>query len=230
MYKFIWLCILLVSCSSLSKSISERDYKQIELFLEQGYDVNKGDFFGYPLLKAVTIQDMALIIKLLDNGADINIKNGSGQTALYIAVSKGNKSIVRYLLERKADPHILTVYKMSPFVKAVESVYKNDFEIIDIFLENGYDINNTDASFTALTMAVREREPLIVKYLLGKGADPNLKSRNGIIPLKDATRTYIAFKNNINIYRSTPESRKDVADRMAVIISLLKQYGAKDIE
>ena len=43
---------------------------------------------------------------LLDSGADPNIKNYRGNTALMMASVKGYSDIVRLLLERNADPNI----------------------------------------------------------------------------------------------------------------------------
>ena len=43
---------------------------------------------------------------LLDRGADMNIKNNDGYTALMSAASKNNESIVTLLVDRGADINI----------------------------------------------------------------------------------------------------------------------------
>ena len=45
---------------------------------------------------------------LLDNGADINIKNVDGWTALMYAAEKGCKEIVKLRIDNKADLNIKT--------------------------------------------------------------------------------------------------------------------------
>lgn len=69
MYRIIFLCLLFVSCSALSKSINQKDYAQIDKYLEEGYDVNQKDMFGYPLLVAARKGDIEIVKKLLDHGA-----------------------------------------------------------------------------------------------------------------------------------------------------------------
>ena len=42
---------------------------------------------------------------LLNQGADINLRNHFGITPIYVGVSTGSESIVRTLLEHNADPN-----------------------------------------------------------------------------------------------------------------------------
>ena len=44
--------------------------------------------------------------KLLDAGADVNAESPLGLTALMQAVKCGSTEVVKFLLERKADPNI----------------------------------------------------------------------------------------------------------------------------
>ena len=43
---------------------------------------------------------------LLENGAEIDIKNKYKNTALYVAVREGHEGIVKRLLDKEADPKI----------------------------------------------------------------------------------------------------------------------------
>jgi ankyrin repeat protein len=43
---------------------------------------------------------------LLDNGAEVDAKNHSGVTALFIAAQVGAASVVRLLMDRGADPNL----------------------------------------------------------------------------------------------------------------------------
>lgn len=53
---------------------------------------------------------------------------------------------------------------------------ENAKELVDFYLSKGADINHVGFDgFTALHTAVIGNEPKKVKYLLGKGADPNIK-------------------------------------------------------
>ncbi len=270
-YRYVLFAVLLfTSCNSLSKSISDRDYKQIDLLLDQGANIDGFDFIaGYPLINAIKLEDLDLINKLLDRGADVNLLTSSGSTPLFEAIKSGDTSIVitlldrgadinlksskgytplfysvimwdknmiKLLLDRKADPNILSINRVSPFDLVIGKVmFKpnniNDImEVMEMFIDHGYDINNDDASSTALTQAATCRDPGIVKFLLEKGADPNLQDRNGRTPMEEAMIIYTDFNLNRNVYLTTPEGRKETCDRMLEIMDLLRQYGAKEIE
>ena len=54
----------------------------------------------YPLMNASDNEELK---RLLENGIDINAKDGDGWTALMDASNKGNLEIAKYLLENGAD-------------------------------------------------------------------------------------------------------------------------------
>jgi len=49
-----------------------------------------------------------IAVLLIDSGADINIRNRFGVTALLIAVAENNEVLVRKLIEKKADLTVRT--------------------------------------------------------------------------------------------------------------------------
>lgn len=68
------------------------------------------------------------IIKLLDNGADINAQeNDFGSTALHAAASVANGDIVAYLVNREADREVVDSHGVKP--------YRMDF--LSCFAEKG---------------------------------------------------------------------------------------------
>jgi ankyrin repeat protein len=60
-----------------------------------------GDFFASPLMNAVG--DLEMVKLLIASGANVNLKNFRGATALMVASGAGPASVVRYLLEKGAD-------------------------------------------------------------------------------------------------------------------------------
>ena len=49
-------------------------------------------------------------MKIIETGADINIKNRFGQPPLYKAIKKGQKNIVEILLKRNVEVNTVDVF------------------------------------------------------------------------------------------------------------------------
>ncbi|MHB9147539.1 MAG: ankyrin repeat domain-containing protein [Candidatus Amoebophilus sp.] len=95
--------------TALMCAVQEGDIDTVSTLLEQGTDVNKKDLQGFTALMYIVkrmhgIEILAnkltnedILEKLLEAGADINISNGDGETALYLA---NDKPEIKNLLER----------------------------------------------------------------------------------------------------------------------------------
>jgi Ankyrin repeats (3 copies) len=101
------------------------------------------------LLTAAANEADEVVSDLIDQGVDSNVRNGSGQTALHIAIQKGRIRMARLLLGR-----------------------------------GGADINlqDTDGQ-TAIHLAAEKGNPVAVDFLLGKGADVNVKNNEGFLAI-----------------------------------------------
>ena len=55
------------------------------------------------LIEAAKKGDLEQVRDLLDEGADVNAKNGDGLTALMAAAETGNLDVVKFLIEKGAD-------------------------------------------------------------------------------------------------------------------------------
>ncbi len=78
---------------SLYKAIKKHDSTNIPTIIDQGADIEGTEvkkLFGNftPLDVAVLVEDITIIQLLIDNGADIDYKNGQGFTALDMALEK----------------------------------------------------------------------------------------------------------------------------------------------
>ena len=62
----------------------------------------------WPLTSVIGINSLGAVRLLLDNGADVNYRDRVGISALYSAVAMQNYRIAELLLERGADPWIVT--------------------------------------------------------------------------------------------------------------------------
>ncbi|MDX2074033.1 MAG: ankyrin repeat domain-containing protein [Alphaproteobacteria bacterium] len=83
----------------------------VKLLLKQGANPNSANDQGLPLLFTAAARKDAEAINvvqaLLESGADVNVKDKDGQTALYYAARVGNAGVVNYLLKNKIDYYSL---------------------------------------------------------------------------------------------------------------------------
>ena len=121
-------------------------------------------------------QDYARI--LLEHGADVNVQNSKGFTALMMACQYGKEAMVRLLVEHGADIHILNLHQHSALMYACEEEH---VEICRYLIEKGADVNGKDGKESTILMnAVRSGNKELVNLLFQQ---PNLhyneKNYNG---------------------------------------------------
>lgn len=126
------------------------------------------------LLQAVSRGQLQQVRALLDQGADINVKESkSGQTPLISASFKQRKKLVQLLLDKGADVHARDINGETALMAAAE---KGNTSIVKMLLENGADINAGDKwKETALIITLRKHKLAAAKLLIDKGADIRVK-------------------------------------------------------
>lgn len=160
----------------LMTAIYFRDYEIAKMLIEKGADVNaiyKKEHFS-PLIFACNTKKDKIIYLLLQNGADINIKDRRGYDPLQHLVSDGS------------NENILSNYALG--FKELYYPFKNEYEFpkkptkenilksIDLLVDAGIDINyvNTEnnACVNALSIVLEsfKNNDYIIKKLIEKGA------------------------------------------------------------
>ena len=124
-------------------------------------DINAQNHMGWPRLVYVCRGDKGEhpenVLRLLELGADINVRNHKGQTALHCAAKAGFLKVIHLLIEKGATID-------APDNKGETAL----FEAIRSTIKNG------------------EKQRAALEALLVKGADPNVKNRKGQTPLQVA--------------------------------------------
>jgi hypothetical protein len=97
-----------------------------EFLLRSGaqVDILSEDRGSTPLIDSAMGRHKEVIKILIDAGADVNIKNGDGQTALIIVVGAGDVEIVEILVKAGADPDIEDAFGVSARMYA--NIFKNE--------------------------------------------------------------------------------------------------------
>ena len=170
----------------------------IELLVTAGADVNARDNQGEtPLMRAVRNHCPQALAILLDKGADPTITDDSGTTALHAMIDWSPDSETppeSASLEAAADDSIglLTTHGADPnatdprgnallHLMAASSGKTVDPVGIMHLIDDGADLERRNSeNMTPLMIAVKHREPQIVKALLDAGADPNVRDARGV--------------------------------------------------
>ncbi|MFT3742604.1 MAG: ankyrin repeat domain-containing protein [Gammaproteobacteria bacterium] len=192
----------------------------VDALLENKCDVNVIDKAGMtPLYRAVETENYLIAKKLIERGADVNAGKGK---PLYLAIWKNLLSVVRLLVKSGAEintsilelidessnkfpvkPEIIEYLK-----KALEwgektrtgrisqMIDTDDFSTFKALIEEELiDLNKHDPNGeTLLTFAVKLGKINFIEGVLSYGANPNLPTRDGDIPL-----TIALIKENIEV-------------------------------
>lgn len=164
-----------------------------------------------PLIYAIAFEKKDAAKLLIEQGADVNVCDHIGRTALQLAVLHGEYEIAALLIEHSADVNGRgnnrngdTPLMSAPFAA---------IGMAELLIENGADVNAKNSyGYTPLMSATTFQSMFmpkgyiqLVELLLKHGAEVNVKDDYGNTPLKNA--------------------EKNGYDEIA---ELLRQYGAKE--
>ena len=132
------------------------------------------------LHQAVIAGNIQSVTNLLNNGADINAKNGLGWTPLHAAIRSNHKDIVELLISKGADVNAKDNNGQTPLHFAVESG-QND--IIQILITKNANINETDNNGdNALSLATKTEQNAIAAKLVDTGAQQPARQASNDLP------------------------------------------------
>ncbi len=143
------------------------------------FNIDHADEAGWTTLHiAASIGNKKLVQLLLSHDPPASVKTvaNSGQTPLFVAVSKGHLEIVNILLDAKASPSAKDRNGTTPLQRASAAGL---VELVARLLDAGAPINASDnQGWTALHHAQAERRTDVVELLLSRGADPEKKTKD----------------------------------------------------
>ncbi|XP_070705811.1 ankyrin repeat and SOCS box protein 2-like [Pempheris klunzingeri] len=131
-------------------------------------------------------QDTCLRVLLSAQPGIINKRTECGESALLVAISKGQLRCLQVLLENGADPDIPNNDKETPLYKACE---RNSPAMVAMLLNHGAVVNtHCIMGWTALQEAVSRNNVEICEMLMKAGAKHSLTNIYGISPLFTAAQ------------------------------------------
>lgn len=131
------------------------------------------------------IEDETLPV-LISAGANINLVDYKGQTALHVAIHQEKWNAASKLVQAGAD---LEVRQPDGKTALHLAISMRNQEFTQVLISRGANVDRVLREHTPLTMAISTRVTAITAILIDRGADVNLGSRNGNTPLLAAAAT-----------------------------------------
>ena len=191
------------------------------------------------LMTAARTGNLQAVKILLARGADVNAKeNYRGQTALMWAAAERHADVVKLLLEHGADwkiqsmsrdtniPKLSAASSVTPIARGGLTAFhfaarEGDIETGRVMLDSGVDINQVDAdNTTGLVVSILNKRYTYAKFLLDRGADPNIADVRGRAAL------YAAIDMRNQDYSAMPAHKEDDPLPSLNLIQALLEKGA----
>lgn len=182
-FLFVLLHITNVSAQSdaqilvFAKAAKFNDVKEVKLLLSQGINPNTVDSNGNPMLVlAIRDRSYAVIEVLLSaKGMDVDLSDKNGETPLMMASINGDLPLVQTLvLKNRAQ---LDHISWTPLHYACA---KGHLDVAQFLLANGAIVDSLSlGGTTPLMMAVQSGNEYLVKLLLDKGSNLQLRNEAG---------------------------------------------------
>jgi len=158
---------------ALSMTIGLGSLKIMGMLLKAGADPHARDSDGdTPLAKAVQMSSPSHALLLLEHGADPNA-GAAGRRPLDLAVAADAWDMAEYLVAKGAEVQ-------APQDLLTFAIRKSAAALAALLLDGRADVNGKDSGGDPpLVAAAREGNLDMTAFLLDRGADPQLKGRNG---------------------------------------------------
>jgi len=159
------------------------------------------------LADAAEKHDPAGVRALLESGADVNVAQVDGTTALHWAAFHNDEELVALLLRAGADANVANLYGVPPLAQAC---INGNAAIVKLLLDAGADANTRmKGGETVLMLATRSGDVQAVQALLARGADPNATERLG-----QTTLMWASAEGHLDVVRALMAAGADLHARL----------------
>ena len=162
--------------AELVDAVQTRNTAAAIKLLDQKVNVNGTSPDGTTALHwAVHNADADMVDRLLRAGANVNAKNEFGTTPISEAVNVGNTAVLEKLLKAGADPNTLLTDGMTPLMVIARTT---NVAAARLLLDHGANVNARESqkNQTALMWAAAQSQPEMVKELVKRGAELNVRA------------------------------------------------------
>ena len=208
----------------------ERSSRIIFQLLHNGARVNDQNDYGQTaLMEAVKNGRTETARILLENNADIHLKNKSGEAAYMLARDKE----IKILFLKKGIPYDINQKNEFENTELMNAIQDDDLNYTQLLLKNAANANvNIQSKYgeTALMIAARKKDIAFLKLLIQHGAKVNIKDKYETTALMIASRAghishiELLIKNGakLNFISDSDETALTMADSIDVLKFLLE--------
>ncbi len=142
-----------------------------------------------PLNDAAKEGDLDGVKRLIEEGANIEVRDASSSTPLYNAVDGGHRDVAKFLILKGANVNVNCENGNTPLHRATV-LFGGDKEMAELLIKNGANVNavTTVVGDTPLHFAAWMGITKMVEFLIANGADVNAVNIEKATPLQMAER------------------------------------------
>ncbi len=201
----------------------------IRKIIQSGADINQKDKNGDTLLMYAIKNNAPQedIEQLVQYGADVNIADKEGVSPLAQAIKQNQYDLMELLLNKGADVNTSLPNDMPILLYAFSNSVSN--KILFSLLQKSVDINQQDAKGnTILLKALQQHNIPLVKELLARNADVNLRNKNG----ENALTYVLTHQVDSKLRNLIVSQNADISQKMADGSTVIWHYLLKldDVE
>jgi cytohesin len=237
---------LLTGCGNqvaeFNQAVRSGDLEKAEALLAEEPTLVDTEEGGRTLLFEALREDQRnMVLLLIDNGVDVNIKDEHRFTPLHCAAQQGYSEIAELLIAKGANVNATDMMGETPLHSAVLGGHK---DVVEVLLAGGADLDAENLiRRTPLHFAARDGYVDVVEVLLAQGASVNVKDKSpGRTPLhyaaqqdhKDIAELLLAQGADVNardLLSRTPlywaSTRANKEGICMDVVELLRKHGGQ---
>ncbi len=182
------------------------------------------------LMKAAGQGHIEVVRFLVEQGADLNIRNRQDQNALMFAAAGGHLAVVTFLLDREADArspvNIFYDYRSGPINPLMWAAYNGHLDMFNLLLDYAKQINDNYTLLVAsLGWAAYRGHLDIVHLLLEYGVDINAYPQSFDFGYGPTALMLAAYSGQLEVVRLLLENGADIHIRTAEWLSVQTDLG-----